>query len=156
MKRLDALFRRAAPAGALLGLFALAGCATYANSARSQRLGADTALVSAQSERADEAVQFTLLRAAEETSAAGYDWFRIQEADGAGTVLTRGLDEVQRVLSPLDWCAPLCSVIGGLGPTPRAQVLIKMGKGAAPSDGYAASEIIANLGHLRARRASLR
>lgn len=137
---------------AVLACAALSGCATYANSARSQRLSADTALVSAQSERADNAVSYTLLRAAEETVAAGYDWFRIQEADGAGTVLTRGQDEVQRILSPLDWCVPLCSVIGGLGPTPKAQVLIKMGRGAAPEDGYVASEIVANLGHLRAGR----
>jgi len=138
--------------GAVVGLTVLTGCATYGNSARSQRLTADTALVSASSEVADDTVRYVLLRAAEETVAAGYDWFRIQEADGAGTVLTRGQEEVQRILSPLDWCVPLCSVIGGLGPTPKAQVLIRMGRGDAPSDGYVASEIVGNLGHLRAGR----
>jgi len=137
---------------AIVLLAALSGCATYGNAVQSQRLASDTALVSARSQNADDTVRFTLLRAAEETVAAGYDWFRIQQADGAGTVLTRGEDEVQRILSPLDWCAPLCSLIGGLGPTPKAQVLIKMGRGAAPPDGYLAIEVVANLGGLRQAR----
>lgn len=137
--------RRLLGALAIFALAGLTGCATYGNS-DSQRLTAETALVSAQSVSSDDTVRFVLLRAAEETLSAGHDWFRIERADGAGTVLTTGQDELQRILSPLDWCKPLCPFIGALGPMPNAQVLIRMGKGAAPEGAFAAHEVASNLG----------